>query len=104
MLDVPWVGIVRIESLKVRSEHDLGTESGGIQPHARRCLHRKAGGAAISGTTGLGTIQVAADPRDRSSSLIALRLLAAIRQLRQRAPTLLLVRTNAHGHGQHDHR
>ena len=33
MLDVPWVGIVRIELLKMRSEHDLGTESEGIYRH-----------------------------------------------------------------------
>ena len=26
MLDVPWVGIVRIELLKMRSEHDVRTE------------------------------------------------------------------------------
>jgi hypothetical protein len=33
MLDVPWVGIVRIESLKMRSEHDLRTERSGIHSH-----------------------------------------------------------------------
>ena len=33
MLDVSWVGIVRIELLKMRSEHDLGTESEGIYRH-----------------------------------------------------------------------
>ncbi len=105
MLDVPWVGIVRIRSLKMRSEHDLRTERGGIHGHGsmpdRTWLDRKAGRAAVAGTAWFGTIQIATDPRYRSSPLAAPRFLAAVRQLQHRAPTLLLMRAHTCGRNQH---
>ena len=67
MLDVPGIGIVRIESLNLRSEQDFSTECCGIHGHrsihGRTELHRKAGRAAVSGTTCFGTIEIATDTR-----------------------------------------
>ena len=66
MLDVLWIGIVRIESLKMRREQNPGTERCGIHGHGgtrSRNLHRKAGRAAVSGTAWFGTIQIATDAR-----------------------------------------
>ena len=37
MLDVPWVGIVRIRLLKVRSEHDFRSEQRGTHCGEIRC-------------------------------------------------------------------
>ena len=65
MFDVPGIGIVRMNSLKVRSEHDLRIEDGGIHRHGsiRGCTlsRRKAGRVAIASTARFGTIQIAAN-------------------------------------------
>jgi hypothetical protein len=107
MLDVSWVGIVRIESLKLRVEYELRSESGGIHIDAsirgRTCLNRKGGRAAASGATWFGTIQIATDARYRTSRCVAPRFLAAVRQLQHRAPTFLLMRTNTYDRSQQDH-
>ena len=107
MLDVSWVGIVRVESLKMRSEHDPGTERCGIYGHSsirrRAELHGKAGrAAAVSGTTWLGTIQITTDARNRCSRPVASRLLTTVGQLQHRTPTFLLMRAHTYGRSQHD--
>ena len=106
MLDVSWVGIVRVESLKMRSEHDPGTERCGIHGHSsirrRAELHGKAGrAAAVSGTTWLGTIQITTDARNRCSRPVASRLLTTVGQLQHRTPTFLLMRAHTYSRSQH---
>ena len=107
MLDVPWVGIVRIESLKMRSENDPGTKSCGWNSNdrvrSRTQLHRKTGRAAVSRATGHGTIQIATNSCYRSARIVAPRLLTALRQLQHRAPTFLLMRTSTDGRRQREH-
>lgn len=108
MFDISSVGIVRVESLKMRSAHGLGSEGRGVHGYGRirgrTELHREAGRAAVSGTSRFGTIQIAADARNRSAGHVAARLLAALRQLQHRARTFPLMRASTYGRSQHDGR
>ena len=106
MLDVPGIRIVRMNSLKMRSQSDLRIEGCGIYRdgsiRGRTLLRRKTGRAVVSCAAWFRTVQIAAEPGYRSAPSIAPRLLTTIRQFRHRARTFLLMRTNATHQSEHN--
>ena len=106
MLDVSGLGPLWPEVVKTRIEYDLRIENGGIHYGSLRdgTLRRKARRTVIPAITRFRTIEIAADASNGRSRPGAERLLAAIRKLRHRARTFLLMRANTRDRSQHEER